>query len=278
MELFMADDIIVEVAPEPQEIEQVEIEVKQDAMQDEGEEAPEEVTEEPAKPKDEPIPKGVQRRIDRAVRQKYEAEARANELERRIRQIESQAQPVTRQQQGSEGEPRLDQFEDIESYVSAKAAWVADQRINSTLTAREKAEAEARQQATQRTVAETWQKRIAQATAELPDYDDVVGSSDIVFTDAATIAAIQESDIGPQIAYYLASNPDEADEIAQLSGTAAIRAIGRLEAKIEGKTVSVTKAPPPIKPVGQKAKVTKSPTEMSADEFAAWRKRHIARR
>lgn len=247
------------------------------AVQNEGQEAAQEVTEaKPELPKEEPIPKGVQKRIDRAVRQKYEAEARANELERRVQQFEQQQRQPT--QQKAEGEPRLEQFENIEDYVSAKAAYIADQRIQHTLSTRDREAAEKQAQAAQKQTADNWNKRVQLATADMPDFADVVMSSDVRFNEPAVLQAIQESDIGPKIAYYLASNPDEADEVAQLRGSAAVRAIGRIEAKLELSKASITKAPPPIEPTGTKATAVKSPDAMSDSEFAAWRKRHIAAR
>lgn len=264
---------VVEPVAEPTPAQEID-----NALQNEGQKTAQEVDIE-AKPepiKEEPIPKGVQKRIDRAVRQKYEAEARANELERRVQQFEQQQrQPA---QQKAEGEPRIEHFENIEDYVSAKAAFVADQRIQHTLTTRERAEAENRAQAAQRQSADNWNKRVQLATAELPDFEDVVASSDIRFNEPSVLLAIQESNIGPKIAYYLASNPDEADEIAQMRGSSAIRAIGRIEAKLELGKASITKAPPPIEPTGTKAKAVKSPSDMSDSEFDSWRKRHIAAR
>lgn len=258
----------IEVA---QVIEQVEPEVN-DGVQNEGQEAAQEVKE---VPKDEPLPKGVQKRIDRAVRQKYEAEAKANILEERLRNLEQQSYKPAQKEAGA---PKLDQFDNIEDYVEAKAAWVADKRIEEKLSAREKVENEKNAQAAQSKSAESWQKRITSITAELPDYDDVVGSSDIVFKDPVIVSAIRESDVGPKIAYYLASHPDEAEDIAELTGIAAVRAIGRLEVKLQGKTVATTRTPAPISPVGQKAKVDKAPEEMSSKEFAQWRKGFISNR
>ena len=241
-------------------------------LQNEGQETTEEVIE---KPKDEPLPKGVQKRIDRAVRQKYEAEAKTGVLEERIRQLE---QGQRQQAPRDTGAPKLDQFDNIEDYVEAKAAYVADKRIEEKLSAREKVENERNAQAAQSKSAESWQKRVMTAQAEMSDYDDVVGSSDIVFKDPVVLSAIQESDIGPKIAYYLASNPDEADDIAGMTGIAAVRAIGRLEAKLSVKGSNVTRTPEPIKTVGQKATVTKEPSKMSDAEFAKWRKSQIAQR
>lgn len=226
--------------------------------------------------KPELLPHGVQKRIDRAVRQKYEAEAEAKVLRERISQIENAQRAQPRQQEA--GEPKLDQFDNIEDYVAAKAGWVADKRINDTLTAREKAQAEQRAQAAQTQTADTWNKRVMAAKEEMPDYNEVVGSSDIQFKDPAVITAIQESEIGTKIAYYLASNPDIADEIAELRGNAAIRAIGRLEAKLEGVKSNVTKTPAPISTVGQKSSITKSPEKMTDAEFAKWRKDQILKR
>lgn len=269
-----------QAAIEPAVIEQAQTPSQEidNAVQIEGQEASQEVgeeTEAKQPPKEEPIPKGVQKRIDRAVRQKYEAEARANELERRIQQIEQQSrQPAQR----AAGEPRIEQFENIEDYVSAKAAFVADQRIQHTMTARDRAESAKIAQAAQQQSVDNWNKRVQLATAELPDFEDVVASSDIRFKDPVVLEAIKASDIGPKIAYFLASNPDEADEIAQMTGANAIRAIGRIEAKLELGKASITKAPPPIEPTGTKAKAVKSPDAMSDSEFAAWRKRHIAAR
>lgn len=243
-------------------------EVKQDAVQEEGQEATQEVK------KPEPLPHGVQKRIDRAVRQKYEAEAEAKVLRERISQIENSYRP----KQQEAGEPKLDQYDNIEEYVAAKAGWVADKKINETLTAREKAYAENNARAEEDMVEERWQKRVMTAQSEMSDYDDVVGSSDISFREPAVINAIKQSDVGTKIAYYLASNPDVADEIAGLRGIAAIRAIGRLEAKLEVTKSNTTKTPAPITPIGQKASVTKSPDKMTDAEFAKWRKAQIAQR
>lgn len=229
----------------------------------------------PEKPKDEPIPKGVQKRIDRAVRQKYEAEARANELERRLQQLEQShvAKPA-----GSDA-PRYEDFNnDFDAYSRAVARYEAKQEIESTISAHQKAASERQAQEAQAKSSETWAKRAAAAKAEMPDWSEVVESAQDIVLDPGAYQAIQESEVGPKIAYYLASNPDEADDIAQLRGAAAIRAIGRLEAKLEDGKVSVTRTPAPIKPVGQKAKVDKAPEEMSPAEFAKWRKGFISQR
>lgn len=234
------------------------------------EETQEEVKEEKPKEPAE-LPKGVQRRIDRAVRAKYEAEARTKMLEERLAALETRSAPP-QQRQVDNSEPTLDKFENFDEYVAAKAEWIAERKINETLTARERAQMAAQQERAQREMAGTWQDRITKATAEMPDFEDVLASSDVPMTDAMQ-QAIMESEVGPRLAYYLASNPEEARQLAVMSPIGQIRALGRIEAKLEQKSpVTVTKAPPPVKPVGQKAAVTKDPGKMSDEEYAKWRR------
>jgi hypothetical protein len=61
---------------------------------------------------------------------------------------------------------------------------------------------------------------------------------------------IHSSDIGPDLAYYLGSNPKEADRISRLSPYLQAKEIGRLEAKLVSEPVTkrVTNAPEPIQP------------------------------
>lgn len=224
---------------------------------------------------EQPIPKGVQKRIDRAVRQKYEAEARAKMLEERLTQLESrQFQPQQPQQPTDEKEPTLDQFDSFDEYLAAKAEWIAERKINQTLTERERALREQQEVAYRRKVEAEWTKRITQATDEIPDFEDVVGAADVPMTDVMR-ETIMESDIGPKVAYFLATNPEEAYKIAGMSPIAAVRALGRIEERIVGGGISTkktTSAPPPVKPVGAKASVKKDPGQMSDEEYAKWRK------
>ena len=120
--------------------------------------------------------------------------------------------------------------------------------------------------------AESWSKRITQATAEMPDFEDVIASSQVPMTESMRIA-IMESDIGPKVAYYLASNPDEALKIADMSPIAAIRTIGRIEEKLSAPPAqTISKAPPPIKTVTPSSSVKKDPGQMTDAEYAKWRK------
>jgi len=77
-----------------------------------------------------------------------------------------------------------------------------------------------------------FQERLDNAKQDLPDYEEMIASSDVSVSQPVTDAII-ESDVGPQILYYLAENPEFARELADKSITSQLRAIGRLEAKFE---------------------------------------------
>lgn len=240
-------------------------------------ETSEESTEKPAEPA---IPKGVQKRIDRAVRQKYEAEARAKMLEERLAALEqAQRQPQQTQKVIDNSEPKIENFDDFDSFVAAKAEWIAAKKIEETLTARERKQLEEREATERQKTVESWSRRVAEATAEMPDFEDVIASSDVPMT-APMQQAIMESDVGPKLAYYLATNPDEAVEISRMSSIGQVRALGRIEAKLESGTAGkkVTSAPPPVKTVGGRSTVKVDPDKMSTDEWLKWRQEQLKKR
>ena len=246
------------------------------------EETPQEQPEQPKEEKVDPIPKGVQKRIDRAVREKYEAQARAKMLEERLSQLEQRLQPRQDSVQSTQSpqEPKLDDYQSYEDFIAAKAEFVANKRVENTLREVQQRQAMERAQVARQQAVETWNSRLVTATAELPDFEDVLGSSEVPLSrDMET--AIMESDVVPHIAYYLATHPDEAREISRASAYSAVRSLGRIEEKIKNgalKQAQKSEAPPPIEPVGQKTKVTKSPNEMTDAEFSEWRRKYIKNR
>ena len=116
-------------------------------------------------------------------------------------------------------------------------------------------DAEAKQAQERQKVIETWASKVQAAKASMPDFDDIVASSDVVVNDDIR-DAILESDVGPQILYHLAENDDVAKRIAGLTPKQALREIGKLEARFEVKEtkpeptpITRSKAPAPINPL-----------------------------
>ncbi|MEE9541206.1 MAG: hypothetical protein V3V85_06915 [Candidatus Thorarchaeota archaeon] len=119
------------------------------------------------------------------------------------------------------------------------------------------------------------------------DYEDVVyGEINGQRKWAASPEMVDElrlSEIGPEMTYHLAKNPEIASEITALSPRETVRRMTLLEADLKsekaktGKSVSDAPPPPPTLPAGDKG-LEKDPADMSDKEFAKWRGKQIANR
>ena len=197
----------------------------------------------------------LERRFSEITKQREEARKEAQTerearqaLEARLAALERQPAP---QAPKVDEEPQPSQFNDAFEYAKALAEYTADKRIGEM----RKQDAEAKEAVERQKVIETWASKVQAAKASLPDFDDIVASSDVVVNDDIR-DAILESDVGPQILYHLAENEDVAKKIAGLSAKQALREIGKLEARFEvketapePKTIARSKAPAPIQPL-----------------------------
>jgi hypothetical protein len=78
---------------------------------------------------------------------------------------------------------------------------------------------------------------------EAPDYDEVMKSAKDLYIPDDAMEFIQESDVAPQLAYYLAKNRDQADALANMSAKKRDRYLIRLEDRLENPVVAkVSKA------------------------------------
>ena len=221
-----------------------------------------------------------------AARQEAQREREAREaLEARLAALEKSSQPQQASEQ-PEDEPQPHQFSDAFEYAKALAEFTAEKALRE----RDRQEAERKENEQRQKVLTEWAKRVETAKAELPDFDDMVASSDVVVTDPIR-DAILESDVGPQILYHLAENPEIAEKLASQSVASALRQLGKLEAKFEkaveeqtetkpSKTVAKkSNAPEPIKPLRGSSVATDIP--MTSDgqfhgTFAQWKAARLA--
>lgn len=218
----------------------------------------------------------LDRQIERRIaRERAKHERETAELRQIALQRERQQEP---QRQAPQGEPKLEDFDNFDAYIAAKAEFIADKKINQTLTEREQRQAEERAQAAQQQTVEKWNKQVRTAASSIPDFEEVIANSDVPMS--KTMAnEIMRSDVGPSMAYYLATHPDKAEEIASMERADAIRALTRIEDKLLAQPVArKSNVSPPVEPVGVKAKADKDPSSMTDKEFAEWRKRQIAQR
>ena len=223
----------------------------------------------------------LEKRFSEITKQREEARKEAQnerqarvELEQRLAALEQQRQP--QQQSYVDSEPQPSQFNDAFEYAKALAEFSTEK----ALAERDRQMAQQREQEAQQKIIQSWAQKVQEAKAELPDFDDLVASSDVVVNNAVR-DAILESDVGPKILYHLAENNDLAKKIASLSPNAALREIGKLEAKFEvnpetKQTAPVvrSKAPTPIQPIrgGQgKADVPISADGEFHGSYQAWK-------
>lgn len=162
-----------------------------------------------------------------AARQEAERERQAREaLETRLKELESKINPPKAEE--PDPKPHPSQFNDALEYAEALAEWTADKKLRE----RDQAELARKAEEEQARMRQKFQERLEAARQDLPDWDDMIASSDVSVSQPVTDAII-ESDVGPQLLYYLAENPDFARGLADKTITAQLRAIGRLEAKFE---------------------------------------------
>jgi len=189
-----------------------------------------------------------------AARQEAERERQARqELENRIKELETKANPAKAAPADPDPKPDPSQFNDALEYAEALAEWTTDKKLRE----RDEQEMSRRAQEEQSRKQVEFQKRVETAKANLPDYEDTIAAAGDIPVSAPVGESIVDSEFGPEILYYLADNPDYARSLADKSLTAQLREIGKLEAKFE-KTATPSKkepvakksnAPAPISPI-----------------------------
>ena len=215
-----ADDVKKSSEPE-QEPEQKEPKAEEEAKE-----------QKPEKQKDK-----LNKRFDKVTQRAKDAEAKAVDLENRLKEYEARTNQQPQETPKPEGKPQASQFNDAFEYAEALAEWSAE----NALKQRDAEEAGRKAQKAKDKVLESWNKKIAKAKADLPDFDAMVQSSTVVVSDEIR-DSILESDVGAQLLYFLASDEDFAKRLTEMPMVKALREIGKLEAKFEAKEVKTPKA------------------------------------
>jgi hypothetical protein len=200
-----------------------------------------------------PNPK-LERRFSEITKQREAAREEARlereqreRLETRLKELESKVTPQAQAPQDDIGEePTPDQFSDMYEYAKALAEYTADKK----LAERDQQEANRKAAAEQEVKFKAWADRVNAAKSNLPDFDDMVQSSEVRVSDPVRDAII-ESEHGPQILYYLAENTEFAQKLAGMSLVSAVREIGKIEARYERDAKATV---PDVKPVVGKSK------------------------
>lgn len=173
-----------------------------------------------------------QEELDAAIGKRLAREQRKWEREQANRQAEAQvlkAAPAA----------SADQFESTEDYAQALALQKAEELL---------AKREAAKQQSQ--VLESYHDLEEEARSKYDDFEQVAYNPKLPVTNVMA-ETIQSSEIGPELAYYLGSNPKEAERISRMTPLSQAKEIGKIEAKLVSAppVKKTTSAPAPISPV-----------------------------
>lgn len=221
-----------------------------------------EVTETPEDPSATPKKdRGVGKRINELVREREEAK-REREY---WRQQALEAKTPKAPEQVDEQEPQEKDFDSYGTYLKALARYELKQELKVEREQTEKKQRETSERERLTKSLSEFDQRANKLREKHDDFDDVAFGYFPVTP--AMSEAILESDLGPDIMYYLGNNPKEASRIAQLGPFAAAREIGRLEVKLPELT-QASAAPAPITPVKPKSAASEAPSE--SDDMKTW--------
>ena len=190
-----------------------------------------EVTDEAAKSE---VKTFTQEELDAAIGKRLAREQRKWEREQQAKLAEMQAKQAVPKEI-----PPADQFETPEAYAEALAVKKAEELL-----------AQRELQKQQSALEEAYADREEEARNKYEDFEQVAYNPQLRVTDVMA-ETIKASDMGPDLAYWLGSNPKEADRISRLSPLLQAREIGKIEARLSNDppVKKTTSAPAPISPV-----------------------------
>ena len=175
----------------------------------------------------------TQEELDAAIGKRLAREQRKWEREQAAKAAETQARKAPVEI------PPIEQFNSPDEYAEV----LAERKAEELLARRE----QARQQSE---IIESFHEREEEARNKYDDFEQVAYNPKLPITDAMA-QTIQSSEVGPDMAYYLGSNPKEAERISRLSPLAQAKELGKIEAKLSDNppVKKTSSAPAPIAPV-----------------------------
>ena len=165
------------------------------------------------------VPKGIAERFRKLTERDRIKDAKIRELETAMTKfIEASKPQQTR-------EPTLQDFLEAGKTENDFINYLVEQRI----TQRSQIDAQRRDQerALERTkeeISKKWNESFAKAQSDLPDYDEVIASADVMLPNQI-MRYITENDVGPYISYTIASNEELQSKIDSIQDPAGKHAI-----------------------------------------------------
>lgn len=201
----------------------------------------------------------TQEELDAAIGKRLAREQRKWEREQAARAAETQARKAPVEI------PPIEQFASPEEYADL----LAERKAEELLARREQARAQSE-------IIESYHDKEEEARNKYDDFEQVAYNPKLPITNEMA-QTIQSSDVGPDMAYYLGSNPKEAERISRLSPLQQAKELGKIEAKLAESPVvkKTSSAPAPIAPItarstGSSATDTTDPRSIKSMSTSEW--------
>lgn len=217
-------------------------------------------------------PSRAQQRIQQLVGDKKAAMEYGDFWKSKFEEM-SKGQPQAKEPEAPPQAPKMPKLEDFDYDTDAYSAAVLD---HAQFVARQAAEESARkvweknqQEQSQQALDMTWQQKAAAFTETHEDFMETISNPMVPITKEMA-EVIKTADLGPNLAYHLGKNPQEAKRIASLPASRQAYEMGRVEASLATVAVKqkqVTKAPEPINPVGSGKSSGSIPKNESMDDY-----------
>lgn len=257
----------------------IEAEESADEVEEVSATSEEDATEEPEKPKKR---SRAEERINALTREKYEAQKQAEAYQRQL--VEMQQYLSQQQAAANIGEnmPTLaDYGYDEAAYSRGIQAWNQQQ-----IQRFQENQQNIYRQQQQVVHAQQEQARIAQkmseGAAKYPDFVTKVGNPQLPSlrdVNPAAFQAVMDSDSAVDVAYYLASNPEQVYAFASMDPVKAIKAVARIEAQVTAKPLKASNPlPKPPSKLAGNSEAAKDPSKMTTAEWMEWRNNQVKRK
>ena len=201
----------------------------------------------------------TQEELDAAIGKRLAREQRKWEREQAAKAAETQARKAPVEI------PPIEQFASPEEYADL----LAERKAEELLARREQARAQSE-------IIESYHDKEEEARSKYDDFEQVAYNPKLPITNEMA-QTIQSSEVGPDMAYYLGSNPKEAERISRLSPLQQAKELGKIEAKLAESPVvkKTSSAPAPIAPItarstGSSATDTTDPRSIKSMSTSEW--------
>lgn len=192
---------------------------------------------------------------------------RAKAAEERARQAEESLAQLSQQQESAD----FDEY-DVNDVIKRSSHETA--KILQEQTAKQAREELARTQEEQIIAkAQVFQEAEVEFASKVSDYQEAINGLQNLPQNQAVANLILESDKGPELAYYLGKNPNEAHAVVNMQPLEAAKYIGGIEARLTPPAAKkATTAPKPVPKVGGvSGSSSKDPASMTMKEYEKWR-------